>query len=184
MSVIVRELKPAEVREFFDKSALLSEACQRKRKSRYAIFDKQIQVIDDPKVILQYGQAKTIYSASLGRTWRQRGYLKKDLAMLAGVTPTTVTDWITRDLLLPQPMFMGKHYYTYPAPHYRWMDCFLYPEVVVILKYLKHVYSRSLKFKKAGSEWWDLNTELESTRSEIKEQVRALYRAKELQNLA
>jgi hypothetical protein len=184
MSVIIRELKPAEIRELYDKAALLSEACQRKRRSRYAIFDRRIQVVDDPRIIQRHGVIKTIYSASLDRTWTQRGYLKKDLAMLAGVTPTTIRDWIVRDHLLPQPMFLGKHPYTYPAPHYRWMDCFLYPEIVVILKHLKWVYSRSLKFKKCGNEWIDMNIELESTRNEIKEQVRKLYRDKELQKLA
>jgi hypothetical protein len=184
VSLIIRELKPAEVRELYDKAALLSEACQRKRRSRYAIFDRQIQVIDNPKIIQRHGDIKTVYSASLDRTWSQRTYLKKDLAILAGVTPTTITNWTTRDHILPPPMFLGKHPYTYPAPHYRWTDCYLYQEVVVILKHLKQVYSSSLKFKKCGSEWMNMNIELESTRNEIKEQVRKLYRAKELQKLA
>lgn len=184
MSVVIRDLKPAEERQFFDKAALLSEACQRKRKSRYTIFDRRIEVVDDPRIIQQYGQAKIIYSASLDRTWTQRAYLKKDLALLAGVTPTTVTDWITRDLLLAQPMFLGKHPYTYPALHYRWQDCFLYPEMVVILKHLKRVYSRSLKFKAAGGEWWDMNIELESARNGIKDQVRKLYRDREASKIS
>ena len=93
--------------------------------------------------------------------------------MLADVERCTVQRWISRGIM-PGPMFRA-YVYNIPKPGQgvkgHWQNAYLLAEVLVILRYVRRAYQRTVRIRSNSLEVRLMAEELEATRSEIKRRL-------------